>query len=286
MKGKTMILYFFIGLILIVSFDLPLDEIQFDASALNTVEASSKAHAERYLTFKNWMKSSNDQRKILISGYLRLLELETGNLPQISEADQSWAREILGDTSHEELVPYINQNYRFSKKALRASGGGVETIVFQYVKNRLEIEKNYLDLMEVAKHVSKVKNGDSSVAAGSSKYDVSEDPIKRNNISEGPKYRFSYDGWQCQTQNEKINLITGYVAFINILIKEDFCLDEEEKRQYDLFCKLVTVNDLVNHVDGLFKNPLYRDEGVQSLIYVYMAYNFKNYIGDPLMLPA
>jgi hypothetical protein len=286
MKGKTMILLFFIGLILIASFDIPLDEFQFDASALYTVEASPKAYAERYLTFKNWMKSSNDQRKMLISGYLRLLELETGNLPQISEADQSWAREILGDTSHEELVPYINQHHGVSKKALRASGGGVETIVFQYVKNRLEIKKNYLDLLKVARHVIKVKNGDSSVAAGSSKYDVPEDPIKRNNISEGPKYRFSYDGWQCQTQNEKINLITGYVAFINILIKEDFCLDEEERRRYDLFCKLVTINDLVDHVDSLYKDPLYRDEGAQMLIYRYMTYNFQNYIGDPLMLPA
>jgi hypothetical protein len=150
----------------------------------------------------------------------------------------------------------------------------------------METEKYYKDLLSFAKCLSIVKNAGNAEVSEPGKYDTSKFSKRDNDVFETPKYWFSYEGWQSQGQGEKKALVTGYMAFLSILIKEEFCLDEEEKRQYDLFCKLVTVNDLVNHVDGLFKNPLYRDEGVQSLIYVYMAYNFKNYIGDPLMLPA
>ena len=159
-------------------------------------------------------------------------------------------------------------------------------VVSVHAVEDMETDKHYKDLLSFAKCLSIVKNADSKEASEPGKYDMSEFSKGDNNVFETPKYWFSYEGWQIQGQGEKKALVTGYMAFLSILIKKEFCLDEEEKRQYDLFCKLVTVNDLVNHVDGLFKNPLYRDEGVQSLIYVYMAYNFKNYIGDPLMLPA
>jgi hypothetical protein len=284
LKGAAMKLIVGAKLILVLLLIFSLDSVQYDAPALSTVEANPKVYAERYLTFKKWMRSSNDQRKILISGYLRLLELETGSLPQIPVADQTWAREIFGDTSHEELVPYINQNYTVSKKALRASGGGVETIVLQYVKNRLEIEKNYLDLLEVAKHVSKVKNAETKKASVRTKYDLSEYLPMYNNVFASPQYWFWYDGWKRQNQNEKNALVTGYMASLNEEIKADWCDGDEEKRRYDLFCKRVSVSDLVNHVDRLYKNPLYRDDDAEWLIYEYMIYNFQNYIGDPITL--
>lgn len=267
-------------LILILLFVLPLDAVHYDASALYPVEAGPKAYAEHYLTFTNWMRSSNDQRKMLISGYLRLLE--TDGLSQIPAACQARAGEILGNTSSDELVPYINKTYTYSKKALRASGGGVETIIFQYVRNRLKAEKNHRNLLEIAKIVSTVKNAGSEAAAVHIKDDIPEYAVKHNNIFETPKKRFLYDGWQSRTHDEKINLVTGYAAFLNILIKEDFCLNEEERRRFDLYCKLVSVNELVKHVDSLYENKLYRDEGAQILIYKYMIYNFQNYIGDPL----
>jgi hypothetical protein len=155
-----------------------------------------------------------------------------------------------------------------------------------YRQKRMGNKKNFKDLLEVAKILSMVKDAGSEAVSAPSKYDVPEYPESDNNVFETPQYWFSYAGRQRQDQNEKKALVTGFIAFLHILVKKEFCLKEEEKRRYDLFCKSFTVNDLVNHVDSLFKNPLYRDEGAQWLIYEYMTYNFQNYIGDPIMLPG
>lgn len=162
----------------------------------------------------------------------------------------------------------------------------IESAEDRYRQKRIENEKNFKDLLEVAKILSMVKDAGSEAAPAPGKYDVPEYPHLQNSVFETPQYWFSYEWWQRQDQNEKKALVTGFIAFLHILIKRDFCLKEEEKRRYDLFCKSVTVNDLVNHVDSLFKNPLYRDEGAQWLIFQYMTYNFQNYIGDPIMLPG
>jgi len=153
-----------------------------------------------------------------------------------------------------------------------------------YVRNRLERENNHLELLEIAKIVGRVKNAGREEAVGHKNNGIPEYAERHHNLSELSKHHFSYAGWQGRTRGEKINLVIGYTAFIKILIKEEICLDEEERRRYDLFCKLVTVNDLVNHVDSLFQDPLYQDDGVQTLIYNYMIYNFLSYIEEPLML--
>ena len=147
-------------------------------------------------------------------------------------------------------------------------------------QKRMENEKNFRDLLSMVKDVGK------EAVSASSKYDVPEYPESDNNVFKTPQYWFSYEWWRRQDQNEKKALVTGYIAFLHILIKKEICLKEEEKSRYDHFCKLVTINDLVNHVDKLFENPLYRNEGAQILISRYMTYNFQNYIGDPLMMPA
>lgn len=155
-----------------------------------------------------------------------------------------------------------------------------------YLQKRIENEKNFKDLLEVAKILSMVKDAGDEAVSAPGIYDAPEYPESADNVFETPRYRFSYECWQRQDQNEKKTLVTGYIAFLHIVIKENFCLNEEEKMQYDLFCKLVTLDELVNHVDKLFEDPLYRDEGAQWLIYEYMTYNFQNYIGDPIMLPG
>jgi hypothetical protein len=60
------------------------------------------------------------------------------------------------------------------------------------------------------------------------------------------------------------------------------CLNEEERRWFDLYCRLVTVRELVDHVDRLYRDPLYRDDSAHILILRYVTYNFQNQIGDPL----
>ena len=276
--------HLFASLILVIFLILPLNAVQYDAPAVYAVDGNINTYAERYLKFENWRKLSSDKKKMVIAGYLQFLK--TDNLDRIPTGDQQAARKILRNTTPDELLDYVNNSYIYSKRTSGASRSDVDTVILQYLQKRMETEKNYKDLLMVARQVSMVKNADIKDGPRRSIYDVLEYPSKDNNVFEIPKYFFSHELWQMQDQNEKKALVTGYMAFLSILIKKEFCLNEEEKRRYDLFCKMVTINELVNHVDKLFEDPLYRNEGVQMLIYRYMTYNFQNYIGDPMMLPA
>lgn len=277
-------IHFFASLIMIVFFILQLGTVQYDAPTVYTVDGDIGEYAEHYLKFESWMKLSSDQRRKVVTGYLRFLVAD--DLTHIPAADRQSAKTILWNTSSDELLVYIDETYVQSGHASSTNRSAVDTIVLQYLRNRLETEKNYKDLLMVARQVSIEKNDGVMDSPAHSKYDVPEYSESVNNVFETPQYWFSYDWWERQDQNEKKALVTGFVAFLHILIKEEFCLKEEEKMRYDLFCKSVTVDDLVNHVDNLFKNPLYREEGAQWLIYEYMTYNFQNYIGDPIMLPG
>jgi hypothetical protein len=279
-KGTVMKLIFAARLILILFFILPFDAVQHHASTLYSDETGPQAYAERHLGFKNWMGSSSTKREMLVDGYLRLVK--NAGPAQIAAGDQQRAREIIANATAENLIPYINKTYTHSKKALRATGGGIEVIIHQYVQKRLETEKNYRDLLEIAKIVSKVKDADSDKDSGPESNNRAAGVAAHQKISDTAKQHFSFEGWQRQTHDEKIILVSGYVAFLKILIKDDFCLDDEERRRFDLYCKLVTVKELVDHVDRLYEDPLYREDGAQILIYRYMTYNFQNYIGDPL----
>jgi hypothetical protein len=280
MKGAAMKLIVRARFILILLLILSLDAVQYDEAAVSAVCTNPKTYAQRYLTFKNWKRSSNDQRKILISQYLPLLE--TDSLAKITKTNQTWAKEIIADISLEDLLSYINQTSTVSEKTLEVSGSGVETIVFKFVKNRLETDKNYHDMLEVARRVSDAKN--QKKASGYSKYDLPEYLDRYNNVFETPYVWFWYDWWECQNQNEKKALVSGYMVSLNEEIKRDWCYKEEERRRYDLFCKLVSVDDLVNHVDRLYENPLYQDDHAGYMIYEYMIDNFQIYIGDPIRL--
>ena len=268
--------------ILILFLILSLDAVQYDSPAVSTVTINPKAYAKRYLTFKNWLRSSDGQRKILITQYLPMLETES--LAKITKTNQTWAKEIIADISLEDLLSYINQTSTVSEKTLEVSGSGVETIVFKFVKNRLETDKNYHDMLEVARHVSYVKNMETKKATAYSKYDLPEYLDRYNNVFETPYVWFWYDWWECQNQNEKKALVSGYMVSLNEEIKRDWCYKEEERRRYDLFCKLVSVDDLVNHVDRLYENPLYQDDHAGYMIYEYMIDNFQIYIGAPISL--
>jgi hypothetical protein len=282
MKGAAMKMIIGARFILVLLLILSIDAVQYDAPAVSDVGANPEAYAKRYLTFKNWMRSSNDQRKKLISGYLRLLE--TDRLAQITMTNQSWAKEIIADISLEDLLSYVNETCTFSKTGPTVSEEGVETIIFKFVKNRLEVDKNYHDLLEVAEHLNYVKNLGTEKATSYSKYDLPEYLDRHNNVFETPYVWFWYGWWQKQNQNEKKALVSGYMFFLNEEIKRDWCYNEEERKRYDLFCKLVSVNDLVNYVDKLYKNPLYRKDHAGYMIYEYMIYNFQIYIGAPIAL--
>jgi hypothetical protein len=267
-------------LILVLCFILSLDAVQHHASTLYSDETGPQAYAKRHLGFKNWMGASSIKREMLVDGYLRLLK--NAGPAQIAAGDQQRAREIITNATAEKLIPYINKTYTHSKKTLRATGGGVEVIIHRYVQKQLETQKNYRDLLEIAKNVSQVKDAGGEKDSGQKSDNLAAGAIAHQKISDTARQHFRFEGWQRQTYDEKIILVSGYVAFLKILIKDDFCLDDEERRRFELYCKLVTVKELVDHVDRLYEDPLYRDDGAQILIHKYMTYNFQYYIGDPL----
>jgi hypothetical protein len=108
-------------------------------------------------------------------------------------------------------------------------------VVSVYADEDMRAEKYYKDLRSFAKYLNIVKNAGSKEVSEPGKYDLPESSKRKNNLFETSKYRFSYEGWQSQDQNEKKALVIGYIAFLHILIKEELCLKEEEERQYDLF---------------------------------------------------
>ncbi len=193
-------------------------------------------------------------------------------------------RNRLWDTHRDEFLDTINEACIRFEHLLKLDGSVVDAIIFQYVKNRVEAEKSLYDLLSVAKNLSKAKDMSNKEVPAHGDYAMFEYSERDGNVFETPKYYFSYERWQKQDQDEKEVLVTGYVAFLHIMIKEDWCYNEEERSRYDQFCKLVSVNDLVNHVDKLYKNPLHRDDNAAYMIYEYMIDNFQIYIGDPIAM--
>jgi len=275
-------LHLLTSLITILSFIVRLDAIKFDPSAWNAVYSNASGYTEHHLKFKNWLKLSDDQKEAVLAEYLDFIRTP-GHKPLSIEDFQSF-RDILLDTQLNDLLDYVNQYCARFKHASRVDESVVDAIIFQYVRNQLERDKNYNDLLEVAKTLEKAEYEGSKTVYASRKDDVHRYPERHDNVFETPKYRFSYGRWQKQDQDEKEVLVTGYVAFLHIVIKEDWCYNEEERSRYDQFCKLVSVNDLVNHVDKLYRNPLYRDGDPAYMIYEYMIYNFQIFIGDPIVL--
>ena len=271
-----------IKLILVVLIILSLNVVPNETPVVYSYDTTPKAYAERCLTFKNWMRASKDQQKILISQYLPLLE--TDSLAKITMTNKTWAREIIVDISLEDLLSYINKSLMSSKQEPSASDGRIEAIVFKFVRNRLEKDKNYHDLLKVAIRVSDEKNQETRRSATNSKYDLPEDLDRYNNVFFTPYAWFWYKWWNRQDQNEKKALVTGYMNSLNEEIKRDWCYNEEERMRYDLFCKLVSVDDLVNHVDKLYEDTLHQEDNAAFMIYEYMRDNFQIFIGNPIAL--
>jgi hypothetical protein len=282
LKGKPMKLYFFTNMITILLFIIRFDAVQIDPAAGNVAYSKAGGYAEHHLEFKNWLKLSDDQKEAVLTEYLDFIRTP-GHKPLSIEDFQSF-RDILLDTQLDDLLDYVNQCCARFENAPRVDGSVVDAIIFQYVKNRVEAEKNFQDLLSVAKNLSKTKDMGNKEVPAQGDYAMFEYSERYGNVFDTPRYRFSCEWWQKQDQDEKRILVTGYVAFLHIRIRKDWCSDHEEIRRYDLFCKLVSVDDLVNHVDSMFKDPLNRYQGAQSLIYKYLIYNFQNYIDAPIML--
>lgn len=63
-------------------------------------------------------------------------------------------------------------------------------------------------------------------------------------------------------------------------------MNEKMKTTYDQFSARITVEEIVNHVETLYKMPQYQDEDAEWLIAEYMQYNFWHYMGLPIVYPG
>jgi len=275
-------LYLFTNMITILLFIIRFDAVQIDPAAEDVAYSDASGYAERQLKFENWLKLSDGQRKAALSGYLSFIR--THGLKQIPVSDFETVKSIIWNTNRDELLDYINQVCTRFENASRVDGGVVDAIILQYLRNRLERDKNYNDLLQVARRVSDGKNLETKREAAYSKNDLPEYVDNYSNVFVSPYLWFYSEWWKRQDQNEKKALVSGYMVSLNEEIKRDWCDNEEERQRYDQFCKLVSVDDLVNHVDELFKNPLYRRDDAAYMIYEYMIDNFQIFIGDPIAL--
>lgn len=100
--------------------------------------------------------------------------------------------------------------------------------------------------------------------------------------SETPEYLFSYGGWRGLTPVQKKALVSGSMTFLHEVLKLEICHTEKEKRRYDRFRTMVSVAEIVKHVDSKFRKTEYQDEDGEWFIVDYLQYNFWNYMADPI----
>jgi len=282
LKGIAMRLHLLASLITILLLIIRFDAGRFDASAKDENNPGHGAYTENYLKFKNWLKLSDDQRKTVLTGYLRFIR--NHGLKQLPVNDYETAKNILRNTDRDDLLGYVNQFCTRFENAPRVDGSVVEAIIFQYVRKRMETEKNFMDLLKVANTLGTPADSKDKAVTAPGKCDLFGESERYDNVFVSPYLWFYYKWWKRQGQNEKKALVSGYMVSLNDEIKRDWCYNEEERQRYDQFCKQVSVDDLVNHVDKLYENPLYRDDDASYMIYEYMIDNFQIFIGDPIAM--
>jgi hypothetical protein len=133
------------------------------------------------------------------------------------------------------------------------------------------------DFLKFALSLNEVKHGESK---GNSVQRMREDKL------EMPEYWYFQDGWQELSLDQKRTLVTGCVYFLNLYLRESICLNEKMKTTYDQFSARITVEEIVNHVENLYKMPQYQDEDAEWLIAEYMQYNFWDYMGLTIAYPG
>ena len=75
-----------------------------------------------------------------------------------------------------------------------------------------------------------------------------------------------------------------YMSFhINLLAWSD---PKSFSSTYDHFSARITVEEIVNHVEDLYKMPQYQNEDAENLIVEYMEYGFWDYLGLTIASPG
>ena len=69
-------------------------------------------------------------------------------------------------------------------------------------------------------------------------------------------------------------------------MKDNKLFNYRERALYEQFSARITVEEIVHHVDSMYKRPEYQDEDAENLILVYMWYNFFVYMGLTITYPG
>ena len=101
-----------------------------------------------------------------------------------------------------------------------------------------------------------------------------------------PVHWFYSDGWRELTLDQKRTLVAGCVYFLNQYLREAICFNEKMKTTYDHFSARITVEEIVDYVDSLYKKPQHKDEDAENLILDYMQNGFWHYIGLTIIYPG
>jgi hypothetical protein len=133
------------------------------------------------------------------------------------------------------------------------------------------------DFLKFALTLNEVKHGESE--------DNSVQRM-REDKHEMPEYWFWHEGWQELSLDQKRTLLAGSMTFLNWYMKENKLFNERERAQYDQFSARVTVEEIVNHVESMYKRPQYQDKDAENIIIEYMLNNFCDYIGQTIFYPG
>ena len=126
------------------------------------------------------------------------------------------------------------------------------------------------DFLKFALTLNEINHGESE---GNSVQRMREDKL------EMPSYWFYLGGWQKLSLDQKRILLTGSMTFLNWYMKENKIFSERDRAQYDQFSARLTIEEIVNHVESMYKRPQYQNENAENIIMDYMFYNFCDYIG-------
>ena len=133
------------------------------------------------------------------------------------------------------------------------------------------------DFLEYALTLNEVKHGESE--------DNSVQRMREDKL-EMPEYWFYHAGWQELTLDQKRTLVTGCVYFLNLYLREAMCFNEKLKATYDQFSARISVEEIVDYVENLYKMPQYQNEDAENLILDYMQYNYWHYMGLTIAYPG
>jgi len=143
--------------------------------------------------------------------------------------------------------------------------------------NRYGNHSEHKEFLEFARTINEVNHGESK--------DNLVQRMREDKL-EMPSYWFYPEGWQELTLDQKRTLVAGCVYFLNLYLRESICFNDKLKTTYDQFSARITVEEIVNHVDNLYKMPQHQNEHAEWLIAEYMQYGFWHYVGLTIAYPS